>query len=825
MSNVANTNDGEFDLKRMLEVSGAEEDRQQWGTYLSSHFRSNNLIVQPGEVIDGGDWPSGRLTAAEDLHARFRRLVEPINDNDDTSVTLFDNYLLAQTLVTPVHRLPEEILAEIIRIAVAENGQKPQHLIGVCRRWLIITTRLPHLWSSLRVLPWTNRELIKRSLARAGQRNLDVIIHIGEGDISDFGDTEPYEGATIAAESAERWQSLVLQCHSTDVTSPPMRGYPDTPSPTHASSLHKCLFKIASSAQRLTRLEVNGPHSLFRFVQPILYEILRRITDLKVHISGGAGVVDILPSLSSVTRLDLSHLVLPDYTPSVDLPFTEHLVYLSLLAVSVQWMAGRDFTALKTCRINSPRHHRALQRSSVTLPVCGELAYHAYPLEGLMAFNGPQIKVLSTGINSINIPRNATELDRVHSFCARQATLQHIHLTIEGHDLSLVRILKLLSGLKELALNLDRPSSIGWKFFRTLIARSPNFKGRLNVEWWSSMFDHEELDSPLLLCPSLTTLALRYGRWLRDTETELILPLCTAILHSRQLVGVPLTTFTIEWGHGTVPTWTNLSTAIFEKPPRHELAAFRRGEFQDLWMICEAFMTSTRSDLIVLVDVLPRTVLYFAHPLCSPYMRQITSLTISISGLWSGPEADILPYCEQLELLDITGVSMPLYSGEVALPLVRTLRKLVATGSSIGWIGGRIFFELTECRIRDVTDPRWGRAPWALLPVCRVMELWNTPLNLLPHFLLPSLRSLWVGPIPVRLPSSHDQHSRDDHPLWSLHFHFPILGMDTNQAISLISQLQMTGSSLLWPVGTDVSLIEASLIEKRLLPQIVLSCN
>lgn len=818
MSTIADTTGGDFDLMRMLELSGAEEDRQQWKTYLSSRFRSKDLIVQFGEVQASGDWPSGRLTAAEDLYARFRQLVEPIMDNNIKSATLFDNYFLAQTIVTPVYRLPDEIFAEIIRIAVAEHGQKPQHLIRVCRRWWLIITRLPNLWSSLRILPWTNGEYVKRSLARAGKGNLDVIIHIGEGNVADFGATEPYEGANIAAESADRWQSLVLQALSTNTSPSPMKGYPDTPPPSHAPSLDACLSKIASLAHQLTRLEVNDAYCLLYFAHPIHNQVLWRLTDLKVHLSGPAGVANILPSLSSVTRLDLSHVVLPDYALSVDLPFIEHLVHLSLSGVSVQWMAGREFKVLRTCSINSPLHHRAIQSARVMLPVCGEFKYHAYPLEGLGAFIAPQLERLNTGINSFKTSRNAAELDRVRNFCARQTTLQHIHLTMEGHDLSLVSILKLLPGLKSLALSLDRPSSLGWKFFGAFIARSHKSKAQHNLEWWNFMFDDDGDDLPLSLCPSLTTLGLRYGRWLRNTETEIIVPLFAAILHSRKLAGIPLSSFTIEWGQGMVPARINICRAIFEKPPRRELAGIGRSEFRDIWMIYEAFMSATMSNFIMLMDVQPRTVLYLAKPLYSPYMRQITNLTISINGSWEVSEADILPYCEQLELLDITGVSMPRYSSNTNLPLVRTLRKVIATSSSIDWMGGRTFHELIECRIRDVVNRRWRGPLLVSLPVCRVMEHWNITPNLLPHFRLRSLQSLLAGPIPVRLPNAHGQSRRDGSPLWSLYFRFPIPGMATRKAIFLISHLQMVGTSLLWPLGTNASHMEANLLEKRLLP-------
>jgi len=818
MSNIAGTTDGEFDLMRLLELSVAEEVRQRWKAYLSSQFRSKKLVVQFGEVQDGGDWPSGRLTAAEDLHARFRRLVDPVKDDNVQSAALFDNYFLAQIVVTPVHRLPEEIFSEIIRIAVAEHGQRPHHLISVCKRWSLIITRLPHLWSSLRIQPWTNGEYVKRSLARAGEGNLDVIMHIEEGNIADFEDTAPYEGANIAAESAERWQTLVLHALSTNKSPFPMKGYPHTAPPSHIYSLNACLSKIASSAQRLTRLEVNDAYCLSHFAQPTHSQVLWRLTDLKIHISSGAGEANILPSLSSVTRLDLSHVVLPYYTHSMHLPFIEHLVYLSLSVVSLQWMAGREFKALRTCNIHSPLHHRVIQGARVVLPVCGELAYHAYPLEGLGAFIAPQLEILDTGINTFNTSRNAAELDRVRNFCARQTTLQHIHLTVEGHDLSLLGILKLLPRLKELVLNLDRPSGLGWKFLCALIARSDKPKLRHNVEWWDSMFDDESGDSPLLLCPSLTILGLRYRRWLRNTETEIIVPLFAAILHSRKLAGTPLSSFTIEWGNGTVPVRINISWAIFEKPPRNELTALGASGFRDVGVICEAFMSATRSDLITLVNVLPRTVLYLAQPLYSSYMRQITILIISISGSWSGSEADILPYCEQLELLDITGVSIPRYSNKMDLPLVRTLRKVTATGSSVDWMGGRTFLELIECKIRNVNDQKWGGPPWVSLPVCRVMEHWNATLGLLPHFLLPSLQSLLVGPIPVRLPDLHDQRRRDDGPLWSLYFRFPILGVATNKAIFLISHLQVVGTSLLWPVGVNPSHMEASILEKRLLP-------
>ena len=104
---------------------------------------------------------------------------------------------------------------------------------------------------------------------------------------------------------------------------------------------------------------------------------------------------------------------------------------------------------------------------------------------------------------------------------------------------------------------------------------------------------------------------------------------------------------------------------------------------------------------------------------------------------------DLLPHFNQLEVLELTNLLLPLYGSE-PLPLVDTLHQLHLKGASIQWMGGRVFPQLKSCTI--ITPPVRSH-PLALrvtLPVCTTFEIVHQDVSFVRNIHVPNVCSLMV---------------------------------------------------------------------------------
>ena len=81
--------------------------------------------------------------------------------------------------------------------------------------------------------------------------------------------------------------------------------------------------------------------------------------------------------------------------------------------------------------------------------------------------------------------------------------------------------------------------------------------------------------------------------------------------------------------------------------------------------------------------------------------------------------ADILPYFENLQVLEAYRLHLPMYPHNVDLPVVRTLRRMSTKIVSVQWMSGRTFPALEDCTIIWPHHPEALRAQGGVdLPVC-----------------------------------------------------------------------------------------------------------
>jgi len=451
-------------------------------------------------------------------------------------------------MITPITRLPPELLRQILLFIIDEASDPPLALMLVCKHWHAIVTGI---WASLKLGTTTPKHAVTTKLKR-NQLVLDVVVDT-EIDRGHFTPSEgAYQAIFAAIEATDRWRSFVVE------TFPPQA---DLPEHLVNSGLQRCsdavmnrikTFKIKcacetsplldhlllilgkSTSRELTTVEINSPN-VISFLTPTYSTIFHsvKVLSLSLDTPGLRNPVDLLPHLHQLESLTASHLSFPN---DVDLPFVHTLRHLSLRAVSVQWMSGKTFYALESCTLLLPRHRHIQHAFSTTLPNCKHLTFQGYPLDVLNGVSARKIDHLSVTCSSSFNLRGTRELVQFSSQALRQSRLSPriLHLSIKATSEAWRTALAFMSGLEELVIENARPSSLGARVLQSLVIHpihTPN--------------SGTPGDRNTPLCPSLKRLGLRYRRWLRRTEPFDSIPEFRSIILSRQRSEFPLRSFQI----------------------------------------------------------------------------------------------------------------------------------------------------------------------------------------------------------------------------------------------------------------------------------------
>jgi len=454
-------------------------------------------------------------------------------------------------IITPITRLPPELLYQILLLIIDEASDSPLALMLVCKHWYDVVTGI---WASLKLGTTTPKDAVTTKLRR-NQLVLDVLVDT-EIDRGHFTPSEgAYQAIFAATEATDRWRSFVVE------TFPPQADFPE-----HLvnSGLQRCsdavmnrirTFRIKcacetsplldhllrilgkSTSRELTTVEINSPN-VISFLTPTYSTIFHSVKVLSLSLDkpGLRIPVDLLPHLHQLESLTASHLSFPD---DVDLPFVHTLRHLSLRGVSIQWMGGKTFHALESCTLLLPRHRHIQHAFSTTLPNCKHLTFQGYPLDVLNGVSAPKLDHLSVTCSSSFNLRGTCELVQFSSQALRQSRLSPriLHLSIEATSEAWRKALAFMSGLEELVIENARPSSLGAKVLQSLAVHP--------IHATNSGTTATPVGRNAPLCPSLKRLGLRYRRWLRPSEPfDLILEFMSVIL-SRQRPKFPLQSFQI----------------------------------------------------------------------------------------------------------------------------------------------------------------------------------------------------------------------------------------------------------------------------------------
>ena len=463
-------------------------------------------------------------------------------------------------MIVPITRLPSELLQQILLDVIDNANDSPSVLMRVSKLWHTIVTGI---WASLKLGTTTPKNAVTSKLER-NQWLLDVLV---DTDI-DRGHFAPSEGAYqaifAALEVTTRWRSFVVesfpaqadlsehlvssdpQQYSDPVMSRPVMSRLRTfkiKRPCEMSPLLERLLRIlgTSASGELTTVEIHSANVISLLV-PTYPSIFHSVTVLSLDAPGLRNPVDLLPHLHQLEALTASHLPLLVHHDDVDLPLVHTLRYLTLKAVSIQWMSGRTFHVLESCTIIFPLRPHVLHTFSSTLPNCKVLTFQGHPLDildGVSAHNLTHLSVISSCPHKL---RGSQQLVRFSSQVLQESRLppRILHISIEAMGWAWAKALPFMSTLEELVIETAQPSSLGAKVLQSLVVH-PVHADKLNIT-----ATHGGGNTPA--CPSLKRFGLRYRRWLRPSEHFDLIPEFMSIIWSRQQSKFSLQSFRIWKG-------------------------------------------------------------------------------------------------------------------------------------------------------------------------------------------------------------------------------------------------------------------------------------
>ena len=463
-----------------------------------------------------------------------------------------DEYSCIIQSITPIARLPFELLRHIFLIVIDAASSPPSCLVLVCNHWHAIVTSL---WASLNLGTRTPPSVFASKLARS-QWLLDIVVDT-DSDRGDFIPSDGAFGAIFAAiEASSRWRSFVVESFP---------GQADLPEDVVSRRLQQCpnatmnrftTFKIKSACEtspllngllhilgttagsELTTVEINSAN-VISFLAPTYPSMFHSIKVLSLDTPGIPNPVDLLPYLHQLESFTASHISFPVYHDGANLPFVHTLRHLRLKAASIQWMSGRTFHVLEDCTIIFPLHHTILHAFSATLPKCKYLTFQGQPPEilgGILAHELTRLSVICSG--SFN-RRGSRQLVWLSRQVLRESRLspRMLHISIGATNQAWISALAFMSHLEELVIESAEPSSLGAKVFQSFIMQANH---KIDIGAPSTP---KEWSAPL--CPSLKRFGLKYRRWVRRSEHFGLIPDFVSMIMSRERSIYALQSFSI----------------------------------------------------------------------------------------------------------------------------------------------------------------------------------------------------------------------------------------------------------------------------------------
>ena len=213
----------------------------------------------------------------------------------------------------------------------------------------------------------------------------------------------------------------------------------------------------------------------------------------------------------------------------------------------------------------------------------------------------------------------------------------------------------------------------------------------------------------------------------------------------------------------TMPWWRTLTVAAFPNEldvlagegefPVTISGPLERLETFKITGICETSalflrlldtVATTSTERLTYIEIAtPNALWYLASPNYRSLFRHLRHFKVDVREMRD--PADILPYFENLEVLEAYRLRLPMYSPEVDLPIVRTLKRMSIKTVSVQWMTGRTFSCLEDCTIIWPYHPETLRLQGGVdLPLCTQFTYDDHLIEPMSVFRLPKLDKMVI---------------------------------------------------------------------------------
>ena len=678
------------------------------------------------------------------LHAAYYQCRSQItNDKFGLKILELQHYNL-RCCVTPIYRLPAEIMMEIFHITL-DVGQLRGRLMQVCWLWCNTIEGMTSAWSSLDLGAVTTPERVQRLLGKAGTHPLAVRIDVDKARITE---ERLQPSLAVASSKASQWQTLIIASLPQDesdaqsnhalssIQLQPMKQlrHLHITEPVPSPLLRSLLQNVATTAVgKLISMETHCFPAVQYLLQPAHSSIYSSLTTFIAKVPRMAQPVDLLPHFMQLEVLELTNLLLPIVANGSPLPLAHTLHRLYLKSVSIQWMGGQVFSHLENCTIISPLtdpspHH------DVQLPACTALHLDNWSTSPIGKFFAPALDHLRVKSNAwSSYTGNEQVVQFVRAGIGMGLQPKCLSLSVTCSEKVLLAILQLLPDLVELKLDLPRPSALGKHFFTGLLAKPGNQLADKSKFDWRELFKENMPEWRCTVCPFLRGLELKYHKWLRPGYNDDFLHLLLTLSLSREKTA---TLLQCDVHYKTsAHSWESLD--LLRPQVREALSCLRTT--QDGRVTQFSLKTETWKSAI------------FENALVIPFLSRLQVLQITGTFFDDKRVLNVLPSFHELRDLELSCVHIPPL--DVDLPLVHTLRRLSLENSTLAWMDGLVFTKLQKFLVDEHGWPETFKRKVGM-PACTHIVFQQDKLETLPilqsNFHVPLLNtcilpSIWTN--------------------------------------------------------------------------------
>jgi len=493
----------------------------------------------------------------------FLYCIEPNRMKSGQLASVCRYWRSVMTTIKTINDLPMELMREIFLYSIESNQMKSDQLASVCRYWRSVITTLPRLWSTLRVGTWTERERVAIWLQRAYPKKIFIDTQ-RDGQLSS--NALPLSALQDALAHTRQWHELTISSFPPENAASPLGFQVASPMNmlkvlhVEAGCMHSpsvaYLLSLVPTKGPLCEMRLHSPFASTHFLQPHWFPVLRNLTVLIVNGSDMNEPFELLPIFTQLQIFEADRLHLPFYEPNTNLPLLCTLRKLQLRACSVQWMAGRQFPCLEECAILLPCHWEVIQQHEVQLPSCKKLAYHGHPMTTAQYFYVPEMRAMDLRSHDCNEQRVYQHLRHLCRVNGRISNLTTLRLTFQCSEQVLMKVLKYLIPLQELALSITYPSPSFQSFLESLAAKPSTdewherFSSMGYYEGWEKWCSSQTWHANVL--PHLKSLHIQCPKGFSRSERLDDFPLLRAIGWTRAYLTPPLEHLKVWEGRGSM---------------------------------------------------------------------------------------------------------------------------------------------------------------------------------------------------------------------------------------------------------------------------------